>query len=187
MIKDVSTPMAHKFASVRDLWLVLGFTHPSEKCKARMANLLRFRGTADPDAWGAKEWTEHLDRFKAAVKPNRDARLAGRQFLADYPDNPEALRARCPASYGAAYGSEGPSNADVPELGMHMFCRKSADAWKAAEKEKLMVLPSSDVAAATETALKSLFGNISEAITNASASASSSASWQGGQRRQRTL
>ena len=172
-IADIAGTMTAKIAHMRKVMRQSGVILPSEKLKARMANLLRLRGTNSGEKWTPAEWGAHLDRVKLMLESNQKAPVA--KFMAPYPLTPRDLLHEAPDMYNAFYAQEGPDCRECPELGDYPYCRKSHNQAKtnAAVDAVRLVRPDPvpESALVTKDALTALFG------ANSAASFSS-ASWR---------
>ena len=70
-IMDKTGTMSCKLIKIRKFLANMDLILPHERLIARMANLLRQKGSEDPDGWSADEWKKHLDRVKKSLEPNK--------------------------------------------------------------------------------------------------------------------
>ena len=123
-IEDTNTPPATAFIIMRRACARIGLLLPDEPTKGRMASIIRYRNLPDAGSgMSTADWYSFLQRFKAALEPNRKQDWHF-EWQSEYPSDPrdlpaDILQAVFPESVGP------PALRDVPELGSSVILRKN--------------------------------------------------------------
>ena len=146
VIVDKNTPMSSKVATFKQRLRSLGIYVPSQTLKGRVANILRYKGLAAPDAMTPGEWKLHLNNVVNAVSPNAKVKEADFPFdyITEYPAHPNDLPAEL---YNSAYpGSSFPACRDVLALASApMALRKNSRYYKVDTPPNTHVINTADI------------------------------------------